>query len=89
MFKTIKIIIWLIIAIIFFILFFKGKKVNKILEKEKNKSHRSITDDGSLVFMQSIEESLKILSNSILYVSNIGGLGFIISIVAAVLSALI
>lgn len=80
---------WIVIAIMFFILWRVNKGINKkVIEIRNRKVGISVTETGEIVFQKEVGEAVEILQEAFLKTSRLSGLGFILSSLGAVFSAI-
>ena len=80
---------WLIMALLFFILWRKNKRISDKFEKNKKKINefsRAQTETGRMVFLSNQQKIMEIFAETISDTSKVSGFGSFISIVAAVFS---
>jgi hypothetical protein len=84
-----KTIFWIIIAIFFFILYWRSKKMGdgfKKVDQKIENSIRSLTIGGDIVFNHNTKEVLEDFAKIISDTSKISEFGFIISTITALIS---
>jgi hypothetical protein len=90
--KGLRIALWTVIACAFLMLWWRGQSIEKAFRKKRHviRSAGAGHDQfGYPVFTGNSERALELIADTIMDISRLGGIGTIISVIAAVLSALI
>jgi len=90
--KGLRIVLWTVIACAFLVLWRKGQSIEKVFREKRHvirSAGAGLDQFGYPVFIGDVETALELIADTIMDISRLGGIGTIISVIAAVLSALI